>query len=226
MSTKKFKCDNNVDAPANCHPLPHPLPLLPQPPHPLTLYHPLYQNPVKASDINIIHNNNTNGTYLVVVLAQPAYPALKVCRCDVIKKWAYLVIWGRISLDNPLGKGDCIHKVEWLVKNCLGWLRQYLRQELCMITLLTGINSVLRWATGPWGTTPASTGVVGVGVVRVGSPAANRGIIANGTLPMKLSPHESSVGGPSTHVPEVAHDLVLQVWECKDLGGDIVWLRE
>ena len=49
-------------------------------------------------------------------------------------------------------------------------------------------------------------------------------MIANGTLPMKLSLPDSSAGGPSAHVPEVAHDLVLaaQVWECEDLRGDIV----
>ena len=61
-------------------------------------------------------------------------------------------------------------------------------------------------------------------MVRVGSPTTNRGMIANGTLPMKLSLPDFSVGGPSAHVPEVARDLVLaaQVWEREDLGGDMV----
>ena len=82
---------------------------------------------------------------------------------------------------------------------------------MCKITLLTGINSALRQAASPWakGTTPASTGVVGVWIVGVGSPTTDGGMIANGTLPMKLSPPDSSTGGPSAHVPEVARDLVL-----------------
>ena len=61
-------------------------------------------------------------------------------------------------------------------------------------------------------------------MVGVGGPTADGGVMANGTLPMKLSPPDSGTGGPSTRVPEVARDLVLaaRVWEREDLGGDMV----
>ena len=62
-------------------------------------------------------------------------------------------------------------------------------QELCKITLLTGINSALRQATSLWaeGTTPASTGVVGVWMVRVGGLTANGGTIASDFLAWPMS---------------------------------------
>ena len=92
-------------------------------------------------------------------------------------------------------------------------------RQSCKITLLTGISSALGRAAGPRAeeTTPASTGVVGVWMVGVGSPAADDGVIAKGTLAMKLSLPNSSAGSPSTRVPEVA-----RVWEREDLGGDIM----